>query len=96
MEQKVKKAKKKKEPFENSLKRLQEIVRQMEDGELALEESLQLYEQGVQLTRVCSQKLDEAEKRIEIITRNEQDKLKIERADPELFQHESSDAKGES
>ncbi len=94
MEQKVKNSKKKKEPFEDSLKRLEEIVRRMEDGELTLEESLQLYEQGVNLTRVCSERLDEAEKRIEIITRNDQGKVKIEKADSDLFQHELSDAKG--
>ena len=57
-----------KEPrFEEALSGLERIVRQLEDGELPLDEALKLFEEGVRLSRFCGIKLDEAEKRIEIL-----------------------------
>lgn len=53
--------------FETSLKKLEEIVKELEEGELTLEQSLERYEQGVALARFCSSKLEEAEKRIELL-----------------------------
>ena len=50
--------------FEGSLKRLEEIVAQLEDNKLALEQSLQVFEEGVKLVRFCAGRLDEAERRI--------------------------------
>src|SRR5580658_4283368 len=59
-------------PFEASLKRLTEIVQTLEKGDLALEESLRLFEEGVQLSRASQQRLDAAEKRVdELLTINE-------------------------
>jgi exodeoxyribonuclease VII small subunit len=52
-------------PFEASLKRLTEIVQTLEKGDLALEESLRLFEEGVQLSRASQQRLDAAEKRVD-------------------------------
>ncbi len=57
--------------FEEALARLEEIVRQMEQGEVALEQSLALFEEGVRLSRHCARKLDEAEKRIAVLTEGE-------------------------
>ena len=51
--------------FEVAIKRLTEIVQVLERGELPLEESLRLFEEGVKLSRVSQQKLDSAEKRVE-------------------------------
>ncbi|MGE5485189.1 MAG: exodeoxyribonuclease VII small subunit [Ignavibacteriales bacterium] len=51
--------------FEEGMKRLDEIVRRMEDTELGLDESLRLFEEGVRLSRICSKRLDEAEHKIE-------------------------------
>jgi exodeoxyribonuclease VII small subunit len=51
--------------FESAIKRLTEIVQVLERGELPLEESLRLFEEGVKLSRVSQQKLDSAEKRVE-------------------------------
>ncbi|HEX4448901.1 MAG TPA: exodeoxyribonuclease VII small subunit [Polyangiaceae bacterium] len=51
--------------FEVAIKRLTEIVQVLERGELPLEESLRLFEEGVRLSRVSQQKLDSAEKRVE-------------------------------
>jgi len=53
-----------KKTFEAAMKRLEEIVTELEDGNLSLEVSLKRYEEGVQLTRFCSEKLDHAESRI--------------------------------
>lgn len=52
-------------PFEAAIKRLTEIVQTLERGELPLEESLRLFEEGVKLSRVSQQRLDAAEKRVE-------------------------------
>jgi len=51
--------------FEATIKRLSEIVAALENGDLPLEESLQLFEEGVKLSRASQQKLDAAEKRVE-------------------------------
>src|SRR5580700_5771525 len=51
--------------FEVAIKRLTEIVQTLERGELPLEESLRLFEEGVKLSRVSQQRLDSAEKRVE-------------------------------
>jgi len=56
--------------FESSLKELEEIVQQLEAGDLPLERSLQLFEQGVKLSRECQKRLDEAERKVEILLRN--------------------------
>ncbi len=53
--------------FEDALKRLEEIVKELEKGELSLESSLARYEQGIRLARFCSEKLEQAEKRIELL-----------------------------
>jgi exodeoxyribonuclease VII small subunit len=54
-----------KKTFENSIQELDTIVERMESGELSLDESLKLFEQGVKLTRSCQQTLAEAEAKIE-------------------------------
>ena len=60
--------------FEAAIAELDAIVKKLEDGDLALEKSLELYERGVQLSRFCHSRLEEAEKRIEIV--NERGELK--------------------
>lgn len=53
--------------FEKKLTRLEEIVQKMEQGELALEESLKLFEEGVKLSRECHQRLGEAEAKVKML-----------------------------
>ncbi len=53
--------------FEAAIAELETIVRKLEEGDLPLEKSLELYERGVQLSRFCHTRLEEAEKRIEIL-----------------------------
>jgi exodeoxyribonuclease VII small subunit len=52
-------------PFETAIKRLTEIVQTLERGDMPLEESLRLFEEGVKLSRVSQERLDTAEKRVE-------------------------------
>jgi len=60
--------------FEAAIAELETIVKKLEDGDLALEQSLSLYERGVQLSRFCHARLEDAERRIEIL--NERGELK--------------------
>jgi exodeoxyribonuclease VII small subunit len=50
--------------FEEALERLEKIVAQMESGDLKLEDSLKLFEEGMKLTRICHQRLDDVEKKV--------------------------------
>jgi exodeoxyribonuclease VII small subunit len=63
--------------FELALQQLEQIVQHLEKGELPLEESLKLYEDGIRLSRLCHGKLEEAEGRIEML-------LKDARGEPAL------------
>jgi exodeoxyribonuclease VII small subunit len=53
--------------FEAAIAELEDIVKKLEEGDLALEASLSLYERGVQLSRFCHTRLEEAERRIEVL-----------------------------
>jgi exodeoxyribonuclease VII small subunit len=53
--------------FESAIAELETIVKTLEEGDLALEKSLALFERGVQLSRFCHSKLEEAERRVEIL-----------------------------
>lgn len=68
--------------FEKALKRLGEIVEELEKGELDLDRSLHIFEEGIKMSRICSKKLQEAEKKIEILTKDEGGKLKAELFEP--------------
>ena len=58
--------------FEASLEALEQIVRDLEQGDLPLEKSLELFEQGIRLSRECQERLSQAERRIEILLRDNQ------------------------
>ena len=64
---KMKKAEAQHQNFESSLAALEKIVRELERGELPLEKSLELFERGVRLSRECQERLQQAERRIEIL-----------------------------
>ncbi|MGL4185912.1 MAG: exodeoxyribonuclease VII small subunit [Thiotrichaceae bacterium] len=53
--------------FETALAQLEQLVQKLESGDLSLETSLQEYERGVQLTRVCQQALKQAEQRVQLV-----------------------------
>jgi exodeoxyribonuclease VII small subunit len=56
--------------FEDSLSQLEKIVAKLEDGELKLDQSLELFEKGIALSRSCRERLAAAERRIEILSRS--------------------------
>lgn len=56
--------------FEEALAELEQIVQSMEDEMLTLEESLKAYERGVQLTKVCQEKLDAANQQVQVLQNN--------------------------
>lgn len=57
--------------FEEALARLEEIVRMLESGSAPLDKSLELFEEGVSLVKMCNSKLDNVEQRIKILSKNE-------------------------
>ncbi len=65
----------KKEKFEEALQKLEAIVAQMEAGDLALEDALKAFEEGVRLANFCTTKLDEAERKVEKLMRDQAGKL---------------------
>lgn len=56
--------------FEASLARLEEIVKELEAGDLPLDLSLKLFEEGIKLSRLCNKRLEEAERRVEILLKD--------------------------
>ena len=58
--------------FEASLEALERIVHELEEGDLPLEKSLELFEQGIGLSRQCQERLSQAERRIEVLLRDNQ------------------------
>ena len=73
--------------FEKAMERLEKIVSELETGEIALEDALKKYEEGVKLSCICQEKLNQAEKKIEVLTRALDGSLK-----KELFDVEEKDA----
>ena len=67
--------------FEDCLERLEKIVRELENGEVPLEKSLTLFEEGMQLSATCRKQLEEAEGKIEILLR-QNGKLQTEPFEP--------------
>ena len=63
-------------PFEAALKRLEEIVENLENGDLSLEEALKSYEEGARMADICSKRLTEAEKRVEVLMKTTGGKFK--------------------
>jgi exodeoxyribonuclease VII small subunit len=63
--------------FEKNLKRLEDIVSKLEDGQLQLEESLKLFEEGISISRACNQKLTEAENRVKLLLSVNEDSTEV-------------------
>jgi exodeoxyribonuclease VII small subunit len=64
--------------FEDSLKKLENIVAQLEQGDLPLEDSLKLFEEGVTLSAVCKQELDDAEGKVQMLVKQRDGSQKLE------------------
>lgn len=64
--------------FEASLDELEKIVKKLEEGDMALEESLELFERGVKLSRDCRDRLVKAERRIEVLMKDASGEIGLE------------------
>ena len=80
-----------KEKFEDALNKLEKVVSKLEDGDIPLEESLKLFEEGIRLSRFCNQKLEEAEKKVEILLKNKEGDII-----PQPFEHPTNTGKATS
>jgi exodeoxyribonuclease VII small subunit len=64
--------------FEDSIKRLEEIVKELENGDIEIEKALTLFEEGMRLAKLCAQKLAHVERRIEILKKGEKEEEMLE------------------
>ena len=64
-----------KKTFEQAMKQLEKIVQDLESGDMPLEKAIKTFEEGIRLSKFCSEKLDETEKRITILMQNSDGKL---------------------
>ena len=67
--------------FEEAFKRLEQIVGNLESGDLSLEESMKLFEEGIGLTEACKSRLGDAEQKIQLLLKNSDGKLSLEDKD---------------
>ena len=70
---------KKEVEFETALKKLESIVENLETGELSLEHALKQYEEGVRMADICSKRLSEAEKKVEVLMKTGAGRLKTKK-----------------
>ena len=84
-----------KERFEDALNKLEKIVSKLEEGDIPLDESLKLFEEGIRLSRFCNQKLDEAEKKVEILLKGKNGILKPHPFDPSTSSEQTFRSKSE-
>ena len=74
--------------FEKAMTRLESIVEELERGDLNIEKSLEIFEEGIKMSRVCSNKLNEAEAKIEKLTKGKKGEIVTE-----LFPLDNNDDK---
>lgn len=67
--------------FEDALGKLEKIIEEMEKGDLTLDEALKRYQEGLELSRVCSQRLESAKKKIEVLTKNKKGEFELKPLD---------------
>jgi len=63
--------------FEESLKKLEKIVEDLEKGELSLDEALKKYQEGIELSRLCNQRLESAKKKIDLLAKNKKGEFEL-------------------
>ncbi|MGH7769851.1 MAG: exodeoxyribonuclease VII small subunit [Candidatus Binatia bacterium] len=70
-----------KKKFEEAIEELEKVVERLESGELSLEDSLAAFEEGVGLVKFCNQRLTEVEKKIELLVKDKDGKLRLKSLD---------------
>jgi len=63
--------------FEDAIKKLEKIVEDLEGGDLSLDEALKKYQEGIEISRVCSQRLESAKKKIEVLSKNKKGEFEL-------------------
>lgn len=63
--------------FEEAVKKLGKIVEDLEKGDLSLDEALKKYQEGLEMARVCTQKLDSAKKKIDVLSKNKKGEFEL-------------------
>ncbi|MCK4728849.1 MAG: exodeoxyribonuclease VII small subunit [Desulfobacterales bacterium] len=71
-----------KQTFESAMKRLESIVHELESGDLTLDEALKKFQEGVKLSKLCSNKLDETEKKVSILLKDDEGNVQAEPFSP--------------
>ena len=74
--------------FEEALKRLEKIVEDLENGELSLDDALTKYEEGIRLSKLCSKRLEDAKKKVEILLKSEDGAVKLKPFDEKMTEEE--------
>jgi exodeoxyribonuclease VII small subunit len=63
--------------FEEALKKLEKLVQELEEGDLSLGDALKKYQEGIQLSQLCSQRLEDAKKKVELLTKNKKGEFSL-------------------
>ena len=80
-----------KKTFEQSLKELEDIIEQLESGDIPLEKALKLFEEGVSLSKFCSSKLDEVERKISVLIKDQNGNYTEKAFIPEVSHEDGSE-----
>ncbi len=75
--------------FEEALKKLEKIVEDLEDGNLPLDKSLEKYEEGIRLSKMCAKKLEVAKKKVEILLKSEDGSVELKPFDERTAEEEA-------
>jgi exodeoxyribonuclease VII small subunit len=78
-----------KQTFENAMKRLETIVQELESGDLVLDDALKKFQEGVKLSKFCSRKLDETEKKVSVLLKDEEGNVRQEPFSPESSENDN-------
>jgi len=74
--------------FEEALKKLEKIVEDLERGDLSLDDALKKYQDGIELSRLCAQRLDSAKKKIDIVVKNKKGEFEFKPLDEKEIKEE--------
>jgi exodeoxyribonuclease VII small subunit len=70
--------------FEEALKKLEKIVEELEQGDLSLDEALKKYQEGIELSRLCSSRLESAKKKIDVLSKNKKGDFELKPLDQDI------------
>jgi exodeoxyribonuclease VII small subunit len=80
--------------FENAMTRLETIVSELEKGDLPLDESLKIFEEGIRLSKTCLKMLDDAERKVEILIQDKEGKKRLRAYTPDAEDANGSSSSG--